>query len=364
MSTVMNNVMNNEIRTILVDQANKLFTDHATKDIIDTAEQGTWPDALWQALEKTGLTRAAVPEDHDGAGASFSDAMAILRQAGGFGVPVPLAETLIAGWLMGQCGVTPPTGPIAFAADAARSTVSLQKASSGWTASGTLYAVSWGRHISSAIAITADDAGKYHLIIIDPKNSSLTEGTNIAGEPRDDITLNNVTLTDEDVHAVSKPFDETSLEQLGALSRVVMMAGALDRVLDLSVQHAKDREQFGRPISKFQAMQQTLAVLAGEAAAAGAASDAAVEALEMGSGAFQIAAAKVRAGEAASEAATIAHQVHGAMGFTYEHPLHQLTRRLWAWRDEFGTDGDWAIKLGALALREGGDGLWPLITAS
>ena len=192
--------------------------------------------------------------------------MAILRQAGGYGVPVPLAETLIAGWLMGQCGVTPPRGPIAFTADAARSTVSLKKTSSGWTVSGTLYAVSWGRHISSVTTITADETGNNHLIIIDPKAGSLTEGTNIAGEPRDDITLNNAALTHEAVHAVSESFDETTFEQLGALSRVVMMAGALDRVLDLSVQHAKDREQFGRPISKFQAMQQTLAVLAGEAA--------------------------------------------------------------------------------------------------
>ena len=358
----MNNVMSNEIRTILVDQANKLFTDHATKDIIDTAEQGTWPDTLWQALEDTGLTRAAVPEDFEGAGASFSDAMAILRQAGGFAVPVPLAETLIAGWLLGQCGVTPPTGPISFAANTARTTLSLSKTSLGWTVSGTLYAVSWGRHVNTIIADAADESGKAHLVVIDPKSGAVTEGANIAGEPRDDVSFNNVSLNNDSIHACDQ-----NLEQLGALSRVVMMAGALDKVLDLSVQHAKDRVQFGRPIAKFQAIQQTLAVLAGEAAAAGAASDAAVEALETGSGDFQVAAAKVRAGEAASEAATIAHQVHGAMGFTYEHPLHQLTRRLWAWRDECGTDADWAIKLGALALKEGGTdggGLWPLITAS
>lgn len=356
--------MSDEIRTILVDQANKLFTDHATKDVIDTAEQGTWPDELWQALEETGLTRAAVPENHEGAGAGFSDAMAILRHAGGFALPVPFGETLIAGWLMGQCNITPPTGPIAFATDAARSTLTLNKSSAGWTVSGTLYAVAWGRKVETVITISPDEEGVDQLITLNPNEGSLTEGTNIAGEARDQIALDNVSLGNDAVHSVSNTFNETSLEQLGALSRVVMMAGALDSVLDLSVQHAKDRVQFGRPIAKFQAVQQSLAVLAGEAAAAGAASDAAVEAFEMGSGEFQIAAAKTRAGEAASEAATIAHQVHGAMGFTYEHPLHQLTRRLWAWRDEFGTDSDWAIKLGALSLREGGDGLWPLITAS
>ena len=351
--------MSNEIRTILIDQANKLFTDHATKDVIDSAEQGIWPAALWQALEETGLTRAAVSEEHDGAGASFGDAMALLRQAGGFAVPVPLTETLIAGWLLGQQGITPPTGPISFANRLSSNPLTLKSTASGWTVSGTLAAVPWCRNIGTVIATALDEKGVQHLILIDPGIGTITQGVNIAGEPRDDVTFDNVSLNNDAVLACN-----INLEQLGALSRVVMMAGSLDRILDLSVQHAKDRVQFGRPIAKFQAIQQTLAVLAGEAATAGAASDAAVEALELGSGDFQIAAAKVRAGEAASEAATIAHQVHGAIGFTYEHPLHQLTRRLWAWRDEFGTDADWAIKLGTLALKEGGAGLWPLITAS
>ncbi len=54
--------------------------------------------------------------------------------------------------------------------------------------------------------------------------------------------------------------------------------------------------------------------------------------------------------------------MHGAIGFTHEHRLHHLTRRLWSWRDEFGVESDWSIELGRLAASRGADGLWPLLT--
>jgi len=76
-----------------------------------------------------------------------------------------------------------------------------------------------------------------------------------------------------------------------------------------------------------------------------------------------VAVAKVRVGEAAGNGAAIAHQVHGAMGFTYEHSLHHSTRRLWAWREEFGNEAVWAARLGRMVAERGADGLWPFITA-
>ena len=150
----------NEIRSILIDQANKLFTDHATKDVIDEAEKGNWPTALWQALEENGLTRAAVPEAHDGAGATLSDAMAVLRQAGGFAAPVPFAETVIAGWLLGRCGITPPEGAISFASLPSTDNLTLKNTSSGWTVTGALTAVPWGRESKTIVASASDDRGE------------------------------------------------------------------------------------------------------------------------------------------------------------------------------------------------------------
>ncbi|EHN76869.1 acyl-CoA dehydrogenase, partial [Streptomyces coelicoflavus ZG0656] len=104
------------------------------------------------------------------------------------------------------------------------------------------------------------------------------------------------------------------------------MAGAHDRVLELTVDHVTTRVQFGRPLAKFQAIQQELAKLAGEVAAASAAADQAADAYVAGGDiTFAVAVARARIGEAASKASAIAHQLHGAIGFTREHVLHRYT---------------------------------------
>jgi len=143
------------------------------------------------------------------------------------------------------------------------------------------------------------------------------------------------------------------------------MAGALEAALALSTRYANDRVQFGRPIAKFQAVQQQMALLAEQAAAASVAVESAaiVVAADRPSAALAIAAAKIRAGEAAGKVAEIAHQVHGAIGFTHEHSLHRLSRRLWSWRDEFGTEALWSRELGRAVIAAGAAALWPTITA-
>ena len=153
---------------------------------------------------------------------------------------------------------------------------------------------------------------------------------------------------------------------LGAAVRAQQMAGALEHILDQSVQWSLDRVQFGRPIAKFQAVQHNLATLGGrgrrrrrrrrcrrrgDRARRSAASWRA-----------EVAIAKLRVGEAAGTGAAIAHQVHGAMGFTYEHSLHHATRRLWGWREEFGNETLWATRLGHMVAARGADALWPFIT--
>jgi acyl-CoA dehydrogenase-like protein len=150
---------------------------------------------------------------------------------------------------------------------------------------------------------------------------------------------------------------EADRRRLGAALRAAQMAGALERVQELTVEHASTRTQFGQPLRRFQAVGQQLAVMAGEVAAARAAADAAIaDPVE-----WKVAAAKVRAGEAVGRVADIAHQVHGAIGFTDEHPLHLFTRLLWRWRDEFGSEAEWASRLGSLVEDKE---LWPLLTGS
>ncbi|MBX6377451.1 MAG: hypothetical protein IRY95_02790 [Clostridia bacterium] len=212
------------------------------------------------------------------------------------------------------------------------------------------------------------------LAWVDPTVCAIRPGRNLAGEPRDEVSLDGVRVAGDAVRVAPADVDERRLYLLGALARSALMAGALERVLELSVGYAGERVQFARPIGRFQAVQQQLAVLAGEVAAAGVAAEAAAAAVEAAMGAEAgdawraaadaVAAAKVRTGEAAGVAAAIAHQVHGTIGFTHEHVLHHVTRRLWSWRDEFGTESLWADRLGAAVAARGADALWPFITAA
>ena len=149
-----------------------------------------------------------------------------------------------------------------------------------------------------------------------------------------------------------------------ALARAVQMTAALEQVLAWTVQYAGERQQFGRPLGRFQAIQVELAEMAGEVTAVTALTDAAVQALRprRGPSSRAAAAAKVRAGAAVEVVARRAHQVHGAIGFTQEHRLHHLTRRLWAWRDEAGSELGWSRVLGAGLLAGGPDDLWTALT--
>jgi hypothetical protein len=148
-----------------------------------------------------------------------------------------------------------------------------------------------------------------------------------------------------------------------ALARAGQMAGAISAALTLSVEYTRQRQQFGKPLAAFQAIQQQLAVLAEEAAASRAAAAAAAHAADRGEAKFEIASAKLRCNIAAGNAASIAHQVHGAIGFTMEYDLQKFTRPLWMWRSEYGNDRHWADVIGKLAAARGADGFWPGLTS-
>jgi acyl-CoA dehydrogenase len=163
-------------------------------------------------------------------------------------------------------------------------------------------------------------------------------------------------------------FDASTLMLMGAGVRSVQAVGALEAILSLSVAYANERVAFARPIGKFQAVQQNLARLAGETAAALAAAGSVADTIAQ-TPAFddtvllEAASAKIRTGESAAEGSAIAHQVHGAIGFTNEHVLHRYTLRLLSWRDDFGNESYWAATLGELVARHGANQFWPMLAA-
>jgi alkylation response protein AidB-like acyl-CoA dehydrogenase len=209
------------------------------------------------------------------------------------------------------------------------------------------------------LAVLARCEGQDWVALVSNACWSVEPGANVAREPRDTLRLNGSVLS-----AAPAAVTPSTLKAAGAAIRTQQIAGALTRLIEITTQYAQDRVQFGRPIGKFQAVQQNLAVLAGQAAAAVAGADIAAEAVADGIRILPIAAGKARAGEAAGVGASIAHQIHGAIGFTFEHSLHFLTRRLWSWRDEFGNDAAWNLLLGRHMAAAGADRLWAEITAA
>lgn len=153
---------------------------------------------------------------------------------------------------------------------------------------------------------------------------------------------------------------------LAALARSLQMAGMLEGVLQMSIVYVGERHQFGRPLSRFQAVQHMVAVLAGEVAAGSAAADHALSHAQSAAEQtfLSVAIARTRLGEAATRAVAISHQLHGAIGYTQEHRLHRYTTALLRYRDEFGTQARWSGEVGKAILAQGRNGLWPMATAA
>jgi len=343
---------------LLRETARRVFHDHCDAAALRAADQGIWPAALWAAVEDAGLHRSLVPEYAGGFGVSVTDAFSLLRVAGEHALPLPLAETMLASWLLAKAGLPIPEGPLTIGPVRDGDLVSLIGEADKWRVSGSLTRVPWARN-AAAMAVLAQRDGQSLVVLINRDVWSSEPGENVAREPRNAVQLDGVTLA-----AARTEVTLPTLRAVGAAMRTQQIAGALTRLTEMTTQYACDRVQFGRPIGKFQAVQQNLAVLAGQTAAAVAAADLAAEAVADDVRLLPIAAGKTRAGEAAGIGASIAHQVHGAIGFTFEHSLHFLTRRLWSWRDEFGKDAEWNRLLGRHMAWAGADRLWSEITAA
>jgi len=339
---------------MLRETADRLFQAHCDTQTQRSADQGKWPTALWAAVEEAGLHRALVPEKAGGFGIAIPDALSLLKVAGACAAPIPLAETMLASWLLAGAGLEIPDGPLTAAPVRNGETVTLTQTDGGWHVEGIITRVPWGRDVDHLVVLAGSQ-----IALIGKQSWSIETGENVAREPRDTVHLNGMAIATG--HTATTASD---LIAVGAAMRTQQIAGALTRLTEMTTQYAQDRVQFGRPIGKFQAVQQNLAVMAGQTAAAVAAADLAAEAVANGVKILPIAAGKARAGEAAGIAAGIAHQIHGAIGFTFEHNLHFLTRRLWSWRDEFGKDSAWHQLLGRHMAKAGADRLWSEITAT
>lgn len=329
-----------ELASYFRDSLDRVFREQVDRDFLFRQEQEGWPAPLWNLIGELGVEAALLPEDQGGVGADWEDLYEIISAVGRYAVPLPLGETIVARWLLGLAGMGQPdgAGTLVFAADLER--------------------VPWGRDVQWGLW---QRPGESTITLICWDSDHSAEGSNIAREPRD--KLDPASLEQRELPLV---LVRNSLLHLGALLRSAEIAGGAFRLLEKASQYAGEREQFGRPLSKFQSVQHNLARLATWAASLDASARYAFSCMDTSgipdNALMAIAAAKYRASDLASQVSSTAHQVHGAIGFTYEHDLHFFSRRLWAWSAEFGGSGYWANYLGGLALKAGADGIWQQIT--
>jgi acyl-CoA dehydrogenase len=351
-----------DLARLLDDTAERLLSEHCTMAVQDAAERGEWPEALWDALQAAGLTTATLPESLGGAGLGLDAAFGILRNAARHGAPVPLAETLGACWLAGVAGLQPGDGPLTIAPVRPDEGCALRREGEGWRLSGRVTRIPWGRHAARILVLATDTQGRAWAALLPRELAEAMPAQNLALEPRDMLVFDGLLPA---ASVAPWPMAPDVPRLLGAALRSAQIAGALERALELTVGYAQQRVQFGRPIAKFQAIQHALAQLAEQAAVASAAAELAAAGFAGAApDALPVAAAKGRASEAASAGAALAHQAHGAIGFTWDYPLHVVTRRLWSWRDEFGNEAEWYPRVADPVLAAGADGIWPVLSRS
>ena len=348
--------------SLLIDTTTRIFEDLCDPQTVNAATDAAWKVELWNALEESLLTLAWVPESCGGAGAGITDGFDILAVSGRYAVPVPLAETLLAGWLLAAAGLPSPSGIMTVAPARPRDALALDE-------DGLLHGVAVGvpfAVVTDSIVVCAARNGTRFVARVNTGDCLIRSAPGLAGDTRDVVRFDRVAPVA--CSALPDAWRADALMLMGATARAVQIGGALQAVLALATRYARERVAFERTISRFQAVQHNLARLAGEAAAtvaaAGSAADAIRDPHDLDTGVFlEAASAKIRAGEAAGTGAAIAHQVHGAIGFTEEHVLHRFTRRLWSWRDDFGNESEWAVQLGQLVASNGADDLWPMLAA-
>jgi alkylation response protein AidB-like acyl-CoA dehydrogenase len=334
------------------DELSRLVDDVGQRAFDAKLGQRGLPDEfdadLWHTLEETGLTRLTSAQD-----ASLQESAVVLEGLARWAAAVPVAETdLLAAWLANQAHLdVPDDGPLSVA-------ITNAQAVDGRFA-GTATDVPWPRSGRVLLALRGDD-GTFVAVL---DGADIADSYTLAGEPRGAITFD-VPATDT-VRLSSAMGDE--LSRRGAWARCVQILGAFSAAADLTTKHIGERQQFGRPLSRFQAVQHALAGMLGEIERAKAATALATAAatdfgFDSTRADYAVTAAKVAVGRAVGPVTTIAHQLHGAIGTTIEHPLWLATMRARSWADDYGTTGQHARRLGRMALS--GDDPWDLVVGS
>lgn len=291
---------------------------------IRRVEGGVDDGSAWRALCDSGFLDAMVPDADGGAGLSPRVMAPLFTECGRHLLPHAFGETMVARALAAIGGRTLPieSPVVLWPEDEAGRLRSLAPPAAG---AATHALVQRGQQVSlRPLAVSR----------------STLDGYNIAGA-----------VLDLDASAlISFELPDHLLMNWAATLTTASMAGAMNRVLEMTLEHVNNRRQFDRPLAKFQAIQQQVSVMAERVAAAGVAARLALARDLPGPSALDAAIGKTIADGAAIVVSAVAHAAHGAIGITAEHDLSLYMRRLKRWQASFGSAGYWTRLLGAARL--------------
>jgi acyl-CoA dehydrogenase len=308
---------------LFADAVERLFSAQATPARIRAAEAGGPVSDVWEEIHQSGFADALVGEDIGGAGLGLQDVFGVLLACGHHALPLPLGMTMLVKAALAHEGKTSPGGPMTIAPTSHRQ------------ADGRLVCrrVPFGMVAEWAVVLVGAD---WQLLSV--KEAVTSQSAH--GSLEADLIWSS---TDLATH-LSAVID---WQAAAAAILAVLSAGAMDRILSMTIEHANQRTQFGKPIGKLQAIQQQISIMAEQVYAVRMAAQMGVATSGFTPERFQAAMAKARTGEATGVVASIAHAVHGAMGVTEECDLQLFTRRIHEWRSSFGSESYWYGEIGS-----------------
>lgn len=328
----------------LVELLEDFFAREVTPDLVDAAERtGELPTALWDRAEAVQIPWIGIAEDHGGVGGTFADVVALVHHAAYRGTPLPLLEHHLAATLLARAGLRHVDGPLTVAGISRHDDV---PGTSGDTLSGRIPAVPWAGGVAAVVVLTRDERGNDVVALVRRDDVTVETSTDLAGTP-----VPTVVLDDAPVEVGQLDGGLEAFLRYAEVLRCSALAGLLRRLYDLTSRYVSERHQFGKPVGSFQAVQIHTVNLAQAATMSMLSVDRAAGAVAAGVGELEVAATSVVVGQNAVRAAAAAHQAHGAIGMTREYPLQQVTRRIHAIRQLWGslTAAEEAVGLLALA---------------
>ena len=309
-------------------------------------------EALWAEMAKLGWLGLPFAEEYGGAGLGLVELCLVQEELGRVAYPGPYFSSVVLGglglmeggsaaqkerWLpavaSGQALLTAALAEESLDWDPAVTTTTAARRDDGWALSGVKRFVPWA-HVADAVLVPARTSEGLSLFLVDPRSPgvSLTPMVGIdIGSRWSEMRLVDATVK-ADAQVGRSGGAQALLEALlrrAAVTASAEMLGAARRCLDMSVEYAKVREQFGQPIGSFQAIRHRCAEMLLEVDSAHSAVYYAAWALDAGAEDAAVAASVCKSfvSEAARTVCGDAIQVHGGIGFTWEYDLHLYFKR-------------------------------------